>query len=64
MEPSKNDLQFIADEVIKRNPFNLHVFNLGLEDCKKGVYNSDVRVYSCLLQELYDLGWLCYFNTL
>lgn len=64
MDLSKKDLQFIADEVVKRNAFNLRSFNLGSEDCKQGVYNSNVREYSCFSQALYDLGWLCYFNTL
>ena len=64
MELSKKNLHFIADEVIKRNAFNLRAFNLCSEDCKNGVYNSNVRVYSCFSQELYDLGWLCYFSTL
>ena len=64
MDLSKKDLQFIADEVIKRNTFNLRAFNLGSEDCKDGLYNANVRVYSSYSQELYDLGWLCYFNTL
>lgn len=64
MELSKKDLQFIADEVIKRRAFHLRAFNLGSEDCKNGVYNSNVCVQYRVLQAFYDLGWLCYFNTL
>lgn len=63
MELSKQKLQFIADEVIQRNAFNLQSFNLGSSDCKEGIYNSNVCT-SCFSQDLYDLGWLCYFNTL
>mgnify|MGYP007053815777 CR=1 FL=1 len=61
---NKKDLQFIADGVLKRNAFNLRSFNLGIDDCKNGVYNANIKVYSCFSQEFYDLGWLSYFFTL
>lgn len=65
MELSKKNLQFIADDVIKRNAINISAFNLGSEDCKNGVYNSNVCATNiCFSQELYDLGWFCYFNIL
>lgn len=64
MEICQKNLQFIADEVISRNQFNLRSFNLGSTDCKHGIYRSNICEYSSFSQELYDLGWLCYFNTL
>ena len=64
MELSKKDLQFIADDIKKRNAFNFTSYTLGIEDCKHGIYNKNLRVYSCFMQEFYDLGWLSYFNTL
>lgn len=63
MDIYQKNLQIIADEIQKRNEFNLRSFNLGVSDCKIGIYNASIESTSCFSRELYDMGWLSFFNS-
>lgn len=56
-------LQIIADDVVKRNQFNIRSFCQGVADCKKGKYDMALADTSCFSRELYDIGWLFYFRS-
>ena len=59
----RETLQVIADDVAKRNQFNLRSFRQGVADCKIGRYDMSLLEPSCFSRELYDLGWLSYFHS-